>query len=143
MSLRRLALVLLAVLALAAPAHAAASKLTAPTGLRGFLAEQQTGTTFPRTPSFAWSPVRGAVKYQLVLSTSPLFAASGVVWDDATLTTPVAAVPIALPWITGSPHSLYARVRGISGAGAAGPWSSSFGFDMRWSDSGVPQPVDH
>ena len=30
---------------------------------------------------------------------------------NATLTSPVAAPNLTLPWITGSPHALYARVR--------------------------------
>jgi hypothetical protein len=141
MSLLRLAALPLLALALVAPAQAAPTKLKQPTGVHGFLADQQTGTTFSRTPSFAWSAVRGAAKYEFALSTSPLFAGSGLVWDDATLTSPVAAVPIALPWITGTPHSLYARVRAIAANGAVGPWSSSFGFDMSWSGDGVPTPL--
>jgi hypothetical protein len=141
MSLLRVALIPLAALALVAPAQAATTALKAPTGMRAFLADQQTGATFSRTPSFAWKPVKGAAKYEFALSTSPLFASSGLVWDDATLTTPVAAVPISLPWITGSPHSLYARVRALNAGGSVGPWSSSFGFDVRWSGDGIPSPL--
>ena len=34
-----------------------------------------------------------------------------------------------LPWVTGNPHALFARVRGIT-ATATTPWSGAFGFDM-------------
>src|SRR5919197_3274513 len=143
MSFLRLAALPLLALALVAPSHAATTALKAPTGLRAFLADKPNGSdaTFSRTPAFAWKPVPGAAKYEFALSTSPLFSSSGLVWDDATLTTPVAAVPIALPWITGDPHSLYARVRGIAANGAVGPWSRSYGFDMRWVGDGVPSPL--
>jgi hypothetical protein len=140
----RLAAALLAVLALAAPASAAsgsASKLRAPSNFRAFLlrASEQPGHSFPRTPAFAWGPVAGAKKYELVLSISPLFRGNGIVWDDPSLSTPVGTVPLALPWITGNPHSLYARVRAIAANGAVGPWTASYGFDIR-SDA-VPAPL--
>ena len=44
---------------------------------------------------------------------------------------------LTLPWITGSPYSLYARVRAIVPGGAT-RWSSPFGFNMRQPD--VPRP---
>jgi hypothetical protein len=143
MSLFRFAALPLLALALVAPSHAATTALKAPTGLRAFLADQPhgEGATFSRTPAFAWKPVPGAAKYEFALSTSPLFSSSGLVWDDATLTTPVAAVPIALPWITGNPHSLYARVRAIGANGSVGRWSGFFGFDMRWTGDGIPRPL--
>ena len=47
----------------------------------------------------------------------------------AALTSPVAAPTVMLPWITGNPHALFARVRGIT-ASATTPWSTPFGFDM-------------
>ena len=147
MPLVRVAAVCLAVLALAGGAQAAVrvpardttAKLGAPNGLRAFLPGfPATTTTFPRTPAFAWNPARGAARYELVLSTDPAFSGNSIAWDDTTIKTPVAAVPIALPWITGTPHSLYARVRGIAANGAVGSWSNSYGFDMRWMDTGVP-----
>jgi len=150
MPLVRVAAVYLAVLALAggaqaavhAPAYNAGAKLSAPTAVRAFLPGYPAGgTTFPRTPAFAWNPARGAARYELALSTSPLFPGNAIVWDDSTVKTPVAAVPIALPWITGTPHSLYARVRAIAANGAVGPWSVSYGFDIRWVDNGIPQPL--
>ena len=71
-------------------------------------------TCFHRTPSFAWNPVPGARSYQFQLSTSNTFRDNGIVYSDSSLTTPVAAPSITLPWITGSPHALYARVRARS-----------------------------
>jgi hypothetical protein len=150
MPLVRVAAVCLTVLALAggaqaavrAPAHQTTSKLAAPSGLHAFLAGYPKGaTTFPRTPAFAWNPSRGAARYELVLSTSPSFVGNSIAWDDTTVKSPVAAVPIALPWITGTPHSLYARVRAIAAGGGVGPWSNSYGFDMRWLDKGVPEAL--
>src|SRR5918992_1071152 len=140
----RLAAALFTVLALAGSAHAAqesATKLRAPTGLRAFLLRPNEAEShlFSRTPAFAWNPVRGAKTYQFALSTSPLFASSGLVWNGSTLTSPVASVPVTLPWITGEPYSLYARVRAIGPKGEIGAWSASFGFNMRWSN--VPQPM--
>ena len=113
-------------------AGASTKALRAPTGLHGFLlmASEQPTTVFHRTPSFAWKPVRGAEDYELQLSTSSTFRDNGILWDSSKLPTPVAAPSLTLPWITGSPHSLYARVRALFGGGAASPWSTPFGFDM-------------
>lgn len=140
----RLAAALLTMLALAMPASAAelsSSALRTPANFRAFLfrADESPGHEFARTPAFAWSPVPGAKRYELVLSISPLFRGNGIVWDDATLTTPVAAIPLALPWITGNPHSLYARVRAIGANGAVGRWTASYGIDIRSTE--VPQPL--
>src|SRR5918992_793920 len=136
----RLAAALLTVLALATPADAAqrpnssTAALSAPKNLKAFLLRASEPATdgFSRTPSFAWDPVRGAKRYEFVLATSPTFAGNAMVWVDSSLTAPAAAVPVTLPWITGSPYSLYARVRGIAANGAVGPWSSAYGFNMRW-----------
>jgi hypothetical protein len=137
----RLAAALLAVLALAAPADAAQrsgsrATLGAPSGLRAFLlrANEQPAHVFSRTPSFAWNPVRGAKRYEFVLATSPTFAGNAVLWDDTSLQSPAAAVPVTLPWITGSPYSLYARVRAIAANGSVGSWSAMYGFNMRWAN---------
>jgi hypothetical protein len=115
-------------------------KLIAPAGLRAFLlrSDELPGHEFPRTPSFAWTPVKGAQHYEFTLSTSPLSAGSGLVWDDSTLTSPAAAVRIALPWITGNPYSLYARVRAIAVNGSVGPWTQPYGFNVRWPNVPVP-----
>jgi hypothetical protein len=138
----RLVVACLAALALAAPAHAAVRPVsgTAPAALRGFLlrVDEPRERVFSRTPSFAWNPVPGAVRYEFQLSTSSLFREGGIVYRDETLTSPAAAVPISLPWITGNPYSLYARVRAVLPRTIT-PWSSSFGFNMRWPST--PQPI--
>src|SRR5438132_12957624 len=112
--MRAARLVLLAVVAaFAATAHASEAAVTPPSGLHGFLlrADEAPATTFHRTPSFAWDPVPGARSYQFQLSTSDTFRDNGILYSDALLQTPVAAPPLTLPWITGTPHALYARVR--------------------------------
>jgi hypothetical protein len=136
----RLAAALVAVLALAAPADAAQrsgsrATLGAPSGLKAFLlrANEQPAHVFSRTPSFGWNPVRGAKRYEFVLATSPTFAGNAILWDDTSLQSPAAAVPVTLPWITGSPYSLYARVRAIAANGSVGSWSAMYGFNMRWA----------
>ena len=122
-------------------AGASTQAIPAPTGLHGFLlmANEPTTSTFHRTPSFAWKPVSGADHYELQLSMSSTFRDSGLIYDNSSLQTPVAAPPLTLPWITGSPHSLYARVRAIFGRGTASPWSSQFGFDVVAPAAPAPQ----
>jgi hypothetical protein len=172
-----------------------AARTAAPKDLRGFLLRpnEPVTHTFPRTPAFAWSPVRGARCYEFELATSRSFAANAVVWsnvqedakarwcsaapadpgsttgDDAgseasgttgstttagtatggtadagasTLIRPVrvpaVSVDLVLPWFTGNPYALYARVRAITGAGPT-KWSKPFGFNMRWSS--LPSPL--
>jgi hypothetical protein len=136
----RLAAALVTLLALAAaPADAAhlsagRSALNPPANLTAFLlrADEQPAHLFSRTPSFGWSPVRGAKHYEFVLATSPTFAGNAIIWDDTSLTSPAAAVPVTLPWITGNPYSLYARVRAIGANGGVGDWSTPYGFNMSW-----------
>jgi hypothetical protein len=141
----------LALLALgaAAPAAEAARPLAPPKGLKAFLLrvnEPETlwNRTFPRTPAFAWSPVRGAKKYEFELSTSRNFSEGAIVWSSAdsstSIATPATSVPVALPWITGNPYSLYARARGIDARGRGGLWSAPYGFNMRWRDK--PRRLD-
>jgi len=122
---------LVAVLALAGAAHAASAKTTAPLGLHGFVlrADEPRTTVFHATPSFAWKPVAGALRYEFQLSLSTTFHDNSVLYANDTLTTPVAAPGLTLPWITGNPHSLYARVRAITSTGAT-PWSAAYGFDV-------------
>jgi hypothetical protein len=122
---------LLAVAALAASAHASSAGLAVPSGLHGFMlrADEVTSTSFHRTPSFAWNPVAGATRYQFQLATTSTFRDNGILYDNARLLTPVEAPPLTLPWITGSPHALYARVRAFSASGVT-PWSAPFGFDV-------------
>jgi len=127
----RLLPLLAALVALAVTAGSANSAAIAPAGLHGFLlrADEPVQTSFSRTPSFAWNPVSGALSYEFQLSLSDTFRDNSIIYADPNALTPVEAPPITLPWITGSPHALYARVRAITPDGAT-PWSANFGFDM-------------
>jgi hypothetical protein len=122
---------LLALAVFAATATTSSAALSSPNGLHGFLlrANEPATSAFSRTPSFAWNPVPGARTYQFQLSTSNTFRDNGILYNNATLTSPVAAPNLTLPWITGSPHALYARVRADLGADTT-PWSAAFGFDI-------------
>src|SRR5438477_11742199 len=128
-----LAAVCFSLLTLASSAEAATPvRGTAPTHLHGFLlrADEPVQDSFSRTPSFAWNPVAGAVRYQFQLATSSSFRESGIVYSTSGLTSPVAAPNVTLPWITGNPHALFARVRAIKRSSST-PWSAAFGFDMQ------------
>jgi hypothetical protein len=115
-----------------------------PTGLRGFLlrADEPALDTFPRTPSFAWTPLAGAVSYDFELATSRAFDESSVVWSTRSRATPLRvpmiAIPLALPWMTGNPYALYAHVRARTVKGIT-RWSRPFGFNMRWN--ALPEEV--
>ncbi len=113
-------------------AGASTAAVKAPTGVHGFLllSSEPLTSKFHRTPSFAWAPVSGAVHYELQLATSNTFRDNGILYDGTNLPTPVAAPTLTLPWITGSPHSLYARVRASLLGGHVTPWSAPYGFDM-------------
>src|SRR4051794_223687 len=92
----------LAVVAAGSVAGASTAAVRVPTGLHGFLLTVNDAwtTTFHRTPSFAWTPVSGAMRYELQLSTSADFQDNGLLYDTAHLQTPVAAPALTLPWIT-------------------------------------------
>jgi hypothetical protein len=144
----RLAVLLLLALTVASGATAATRSgasatgtLGAPQDLHGFLlrADEASADTFSRTPSFAWKPVRGAVRYEFELSSARTFASGAIITRETGLTSPAASLRVALPWFSGTPYSLYAHVRGIAPSGAVGPWSAPFGFNMRWS--GMPTPM--
>lgn len=126
----RLLAALLVALVVAPAAHAQ----PAPKNLRAFLLRanepEPAGRTFARTPSFAWTSVRGATRYHFQLSTSRRFTENAVVWEAKKLPTSLTAVPLTLPWITGNPYSLYARVRAYRGT-RAGRWTARYGFRMR------------
>jgi hypothetical protein len=111
-----------------------------PRGLKAFLlrANEPAGHTFSRTPSFAWKPVRSAVRYEFELATSKRFSDNSIVYTDSTLTSPVASIPISLPWSTGDSYSLYAHVRALTRKGTTS-WSVPYGFSMRWTS--VPTPL--
>ena len=119
--MRRPRLAIYAVIAVAAaavPAASGSAALTAPNGLQAFelrLGDSKTATpSFSRTPSLAWNPVRGAVRYQFELSATKRFrAGNAVIWSGKRAITPATAVPIALPWLNG--HPLYWRVRAFGG----------------------------
>jgi hypothetical protein len=141
----------LALLALSvwAPTASAARPLKAPQGLKAFMLRVNEpdalyNRNFPRTPAFSWSPVAGAKSYVFELSTSENFSDSSLIWSSEAaavkLTSPAATVPISLPWITGNPYALYARVRGMAPKGQEGRWSTPYGFNMRWRDR--PRPLD-
>ena len=124
-----------------------------PTGLRGFLLRpsEPVTHTFPRTPAFAWKPVRGAACYEFQLATSRTFDGNSIVWSNVSggtnagractgsrrITIPAVSVNLTLPWFTGKPYALYAHVRGLTTKGAT-KWSSPFGFNMRWEELPVP-----
>ena len=138
-----------AVLALGvfAPAASAAKPLPGPKGLKAFLlrvdeSEAIYNRTFPRTPAFAWRAVPRAKRYEFELSTSKTFSEGAVVWSSATakvdVPTPAISPGVSLPWITGNPYSLYARVRAIAANGKDGVWSAPFGFNMRWRNKPAP-----
>ncbi|HEY8407651.1 MAG TPA: hypothetical protein VIK66_06725 [Gaiellaceae bacterium] len=127
----RLLILLASVLMLGGVAGTASSDTGAPTGLHAFLlrADEPVRTSFTRTPAFAWTPVAGALHYEFQLSLSTTFRDNSVVWASSNVPTPVIAPDLTLPWITGNPHSLYARVRAVLATGVT-PWSDGFGFDM-------------
>jgi hypothetical protein len=135
MSAVRLAAVILAMLAFAPAAHAGVG---APTGLKPFLlrADEAPARTFSRTPSFGWHPVRGVVRYEFELATKRTFADGSLVWTNTQLKMPTAAVPVALPWMTGSPYAIWAHVRAVTRKGVS-KWSAPYGFNMRWTS--LPQ----
>jgi hypothetical protein len=139
---RGVAVISLLALALAGTAEARTRPVagSAPQGLKAFTLRSDEGVdrSFARTPSFAWKPVRGAVKYEFQLSTSSAFRESGLIYTNSEVTSPAASVPMSLPWITGNPYSLYARVRAVLPKTIT-PWSPSFGFNMRWET--LPKPI--
>jgi hypothetical protein len=141
MRLARLVLLCLAALVLTGSVQArVAAAPAAPQGLRAFLLRPSEAVTheFARTPSFSWLPVRGAMRYEFELSKNAGFTEAGTFWSDAKLKTPAVSVPVALPWMTGNPYAVYARVRAITRSGVS-PWSAAFGFNVRWSST--PKPI--
>ncbi len=77
-----------AVLAVVTPLSSSAIATTkpvgAPTSLRAFLLSPSEPVThvFPRTPAFAWKPVRGATCYEFELATSRAFGENAIVWSN-------------------------------------------------------------
>ncbi len=129
-----LALALAFALPASAPARQAAPK-KAPTGLKAFLLRynEPTQRNFSRTPSFGWKPVKQALSYDFQLATSSDFRENSILWDANSLKTADVSVPLSLPWITGNPYSLFARVRAKTQLGMT-RWSANFGFNVRWTE---------
>jgi len=145
MLLARPAAIVVLALLLASGAGAAtraqsSTSLPAPHGLHGFLlrADEPAQDTFSRTPSFAWRPVAGTNRYEFQLASARGFG-SGALLARKTTHAPAVSLAISLPWITGTPYSLYARVRGLAPNGRTTPWSQLFGFNMRWTN--LPTPL--
>jgi hypothetical protein len=125
------------------PFHATTS---APEGLHAFLLSPNEAPQkyYPRTPSFAWSPVgvRGAGTYDFELSMDRAFNDASVLFNYTGLTIPAVSVAHQLPWMTGLPYALWAHVRWVSKDGKlTTAWSTPFGFNMRWTDSDYPQQL--
>jgi len=61
-----------------------AASLSAPAGLKAFLlrADEPTRHEFSRTPAFAWTPVRGALRYEFELATSKRFGDNAIIWSN-------------------------------------------------------------
>jgi hypothetical protein len=53
---------------------------------------------------------------------------------------PAVSLNLVLPWFTGQPYALYARVRAVT-PGEATAWGKPYGFNMRWEDTPVPMPA--
>ena len=144
MRLARLAFVCLAALAVTGSVQARLSAPPpAPQGLKPFLlrADEAPKREFSRTPSFSWLPVRGAMRYEFELSKNQEFTEGGIFWSDEKLRAPAVSIPVALPWLTGDPYALYARVRAITAAGVTG-WSRPYGFNVRWGNLPQQLPAD-
>ena len=56
-----------------------------PQGLKAFLlrTDEPVRHEFNRTPSFAWLPVRGALRYEFELATTQKFTESSIIWSNA------------------------------------------------------------
>jgi hypothetical protein len=95
-----------------------------PQGLTAFLlrTDEPVKHEFDRTPSFAWLPVRGALRYEFELATSKSFTESSIVWSNAndefvaetpaTATTPTTpATPATTETAAAKLAKLYANLR--------------------------------
>jgi hypothetical protein len=132
-TVRLVSVCVLLVTLLAGSALAKSGSPGRPSSLKAFLlrAGEPAAHEFPRTPSFSWRPVRGAIRYEFQLSKSPGFGDASIFWRATGVRGPAVAVPLQLPWMTGSPYAAYARVRAVTSSGV-GAWSKPFGFNIRW-----------
>jgi len=119
------------------------SPSAAPHGLHAFLLrpDEAAQPYYPRTPSFAWNPVAAqGGTYDFELATSRTFSDPSVLYSYSKLQIPAVAVAHQLPWMTGEPYALWAHVRWESANGKiVTPWSTPFGFNLRWTDDDFPQ----
>src|SRR2546423_10771132 len=138
----RLIVAAFAALALASGAQATPSQgaPAAPQNLRPFLlsVDDAPSTTYSQTPSFAWQPVPGAFSYEFELSQSQRFDENTILWSNDAIKAPTVAIPLALPWVTGNPFALWARVRAVTKDGTS-PWSTAYGFNL--ADSVPPAQI--
>lgn len=142
MRIARLAALCLAALAVTGSVQARTTAgPAAPDGLKAFLlrADESAKHEFSRTPSFAWLPVRGAIRYEFELAKNRSFTEAGIFWSDEKLKVPAVSIPLALPWLTGNPFAVYARVRAITADGVTG-WSDAYGFNVRWGNTPLQVP---
>src|SRR5438067_727490 len=124
------------------PFHAVTS---APANLRAFLLrpDETPLKYYPRTPSFVWSPVASRDgSYEFELATNHSFNDSAVLFSYTKLKMPAVSIAHQLPWMTGVPYALWAHVRWVSTDGKqVTPWSTPFGFNLRWADDDFPQQL--
>jgi hypothetical protein len=127
-------LALVATTLIAGSALAKTGSPSAPQGLKAFLlrANEPLAHEFSRTPAFSWRPVRGAVRYEFQLAKTSTFTDASIL-KTTWVRSPAAAIPVALPWMTGEPYAAYARVRALTVDGTTA-WSKPFGFNVRWSN---------
>ena len=78
----------------------------------------------------------GAIRYEFELATKSKFTDGSLIWMNGAVKMPTVAIPIRLPWMTGSPYALWGHVRAVTRKGVT-KWSAPFGFNMRWSN--IPQ----
>src|SRR5213593_2434694 len=101
----------------AAASGSASARVSAPAQLHAFVLRASEAVkgdhTYSQMPAFAWKPVANASKYQLQLATSPTFSDTSTLVDAPALTVPVASIQLQVPWMTGSPHALWAHVRAV------------------------------
>jgi len=112
-----------------------AKGISAPSSLKPFLlrASEPAAHEFPRTPSFSWSPIRGASRYEFQLAKTSNFQDGTIFWASSSLKSPAVAIPLTLPWMTGAPYAAYARVRAVT-QNSTSAWSAAYGFNIRWSE---------
>ena len=85
MRIARLAVLCLVALAVTGTVQArSVAPPAGPAGLKAFLlrADEAAKHEFSRTPSFAWLPVRGAIRYEFELATSKQFQGTAIIWTN-------------------------------------------------------------